>query len=69
MKQIVSLKFRDLEEGCGAFASVRAGKRVVALGLSLESSGDVEARLSPVLARQLAAALEAAATQAEALGP
>ena len=65
MDQVVSLDFSDIEAGCSGFASVRVAKQVVALALSLEANGDVEACFTPHVARELAAALERAAKQAE----
>ena len=65
MDQIASLDFRDAEAGCSGFASVRVARQVVALALSLETDGDLEASFTPQVARALAAALERAAKQAE----
>ena len=65
MKPIAGLNFHDLEENCEAYAGVRASPGKVAVVLSLMSNGDTELIVTPQIARELAAALEAGAKHAE----
>lgn len=59
MKQVASVKFRDLEEKCEGYAGTRVSDGVVAFVVSLEANGDVEIFVTPDEARAIAAALEA----------
>jgi hypothetical protein len=62
---IASVTFRDLEAGCEGYAGTRAGDGIVGLALSLESDGDIEVVVTSAQARDIAAALEAAAKRAD----
>ena len=60
MKQINTIKFIDQASHQNGFAVVRAGGGQVAVGLSLEQDGDVEAIFKPAVCEQLIAALQEA---------
>ena len=68
MDPIASLTFQDLIEECEAYAYVQAGRGMVAVALSLTSNRDTALFVTPQIARELAAALEAGAKHAESVG-
>jgi hypothetical protein len=74
MQQIAYIPFMDADSGDQAFAIVRAQPGLVALGLSLQSDGDLEVVFGAEECKQLISALHEALNVCEAeansgLGP
>ena len=60
MKQIATIQFKDAGSNQDAVAIVRAEEGHIALCLSLQNDGDVEALLEPLECQRLSEALQLA---------